>query len=151
MEDSAPPVLPAPKKVKKWLPWLIVAIFLLPGSVVTTYLYVSEAAKERQSRIAFSSETWKRQEPYDVRIHMVDDLFQTQHLEGMSQDEIESLLGKSDGDPSFGSRFPKWQMHYYLGPTRGNFLFSVLDYDYLVFRLDDKNKVVEVGIVTFTT
>jgi hypothetical protein len=139
---------------KKWLPWVIVALCLLPGVLVTSYLYTSEAIKERHNRIQFDSEVWKRAKPdgvEGVRLRMVDDLIQARHLEGKSRDEVMGLLGESDGDPSFERRFPKWQMHYYLGPTRGSFLFSGMDYDYLVFRLDDKNRVVAMDIVTFTT
>ena len=82
---------------------------------------------------------------------MVDNLMKSRLLEGKSRDEIMALLGESDGDPAVESRFPGWQMHYYLGPSRGTVLFRGLDYDYLVLRLDATGKVIAIDIVTLKT
>jgi hypothetical protein len=155
MESTGPPVLHKTSKRRKWHPWIIIAIiiaiYLSPGLLLTSYLYISDAAKERRSRIPFNSETWKKAEPRGIRLKMVDDLIVSHTLEGRSRDEAIDLLGDPNGDPGVKKRFPDWHLHYYLGPTRRNFLFRLLDYDYLVLRLDKQGEVVAVNIVTFTT
>jgi fatty acid desaturase len=97
----------------------------------------------------------------DARIKMVDDLIKNHALQDKSREAIIVLLGEPDSHPSIKSRFPDWQMHYYLGPSmspdwqmhyylgpsRSTVLFKVL-YSYLVFQLDGKSKVVAMKIVT---
>jgi hypothetical protein len=82
---------------------------------------------------------------------MVDNLIKSNRLKGKSRDEVVSLLGESDGDPAVEKRFPEWQMHYYLGPSRGTVLFRGFDYDYLLLRFDSTGKVIAIDIVTLKT
>jgi hypothetical protein len=150
------------KKVPKWA-WAIViclACFACLSFAFPFFIFEYESLAERLSRRAFKSEVWmgsgwnRSEQPYavkNVRIKMVDDLMNRNVLNGKSRRDVVGLLGEPDGDPSVRPRFPDWQMHYYLGPSRGTVLFKVLDYDYLVLRLDEQGNVITVGIVTLRT
>jgi hypothetical protein len=155
---TPPPVIKDLKKqTPRWV-WVVlglsVAIALFPIAV-PVIIFGGDAIKERRSRIRFDAETWRNTgKPYGVigvRLQMVDDLMKSHILDGQSRYEVVQLLGEPDGDPSVKPRFPKWQMHYYLGPSRGTVLFRGFDYDYLVLRLDAQGKVAAVGIVTLKT
>lgn len=97
------------------------------------------------NRTSFDSAKWKvgslakSKEP--IRSYMIDDLLMKHKLEGMTRDEIITLLGEPDDYPSFGG----WDLQYYLGPERG--LIS-LDLEWLVIRLDKQNKVSAYKVVS---
>ena len=144
------------KKVPKWV-WIValLAVLASPPLAIPLFIFGKAAVMERLGRRAFDSELWKKSgKPHgvrDVRIKMVDHLMRSQKLAGMSREEVVGLLGEPDGDPAVKPRFPDWQMHYYLGPSRGTVLFSGFDYDYLVLRLDERGRVVALKIVTLKT
>src|ERR1041385_3056232 len=72
-------------------------------------------------RIPFDSEAWKasllREDHTPIRLEMVDSLLEQNHLQGMSRDEVFSLIGKTPETPYFN----KYDLVYWLGPERGNF------------------------------
>jgi hypothetical protein len=153
---NPPAITDVKKQTPRWV-WVVVGLgvaMTLFYLAVPLYIFGSTAIKERLSRIAFSSETWKQAKPSamnDVRLSMVDDLMKSRTLNGKNRGEVVELLGEPDGDPAVRPRFPSWQMHYYLGPSRGTVLFKGFDFDYLVLRLDSSGKVVATDIVTLRT
>jgi hypothetical protein len=141
-----------PKRV--WVLVLICGLACVPV-LIPVFIFASDAISERMSRIAFNSVIWKQSgwpnEVKDTRIKMVDDFISNHAAQGRSRDSIVALLGEPDGDPSIKSRLSDWDMHYYLGHSRGTVLFKHLDYDYLVFRLDGNGIVIAMRIVTIKT
>lgn len=74
-----------------------------------------------------------------VRVWMVDDLLRRYQFKGMTREEVVRLLG----EPNTTSYFKNWDMVYWLGYQRG---FMGLDYEWLVLRLDEGQKVTEYKI-----
>ena len=94
--------------------------------------------RERWHRTAFDSAAWqdvKQVESHDpVRIRMVDSLISSRRLDGISREEVEKLLGKSD-DTEY---FKAYDAVYWLGPERG---FIGIDSEWLVITYDAHGKV----------
>jgi hypothetical protein len=128
--------------IPKWL-WIIALLGVIPFAI-PVFIFGPDAVMERLSRRAFESGLWKKSgEPYgvnDMRIKMVDHFMRSQKLAGKSHQEIVGLLGEPDGDPAAKRRFPNWQLHYYLGPSRRTVLFKGFDYDYLYCDLMSEAK-----------
>jgi len=144
------------KKIPSWV-WIMAplgVVLCLPFALpVGAIVYFS--ITERLNRISFDAELWKVSGiPYgsnDTRLTMVDDLIRRQLLIGKSREEVVALLGETDGDSSIKDRYPDWQMYFYLGPSRSTILFKGFNYDYLVLRFDEHEKVNVVGMVTLKT
>lgn len=134
-----------------WIVGLVLAVYFSPLVVIMFDIH-RDSVKEKQSRIAFDSETWikakTKPRPDAIRLQMVDSLIASHTLEGKSRDEIVKILGEPDGDPSLKKRFPKWDMHYFLGLTRDALLSLSPNDDYLFLRFDGGGKVIDIGIVT---
>src|SRR5262245_25593223 len=96
---------------------------------------------DRVQQIAFDSETWKRADPIErertVRSQMIDELLRQHDSNGWPRAKVIELLGEPDREPTTSSTR---QMQYLLGLERGGG-FS-LDFEYLVFRFDDEDKVI---------
>ena len=76
-----------------------------------------------------------------IRIRMVDDLLNKNDFHGIARNEVVALLGET----SKSGYFADWDLVYWLGPERG---FISIDSEWLVFRLDANQKVIEYRIVT---
>ena len=141
----------------KRLRWLCLTIGILGCLIVTAPLFVFgyAAISERFQRTDFESLGWKHGgTPYgmnDARLRMVDSLFNSKILSALDRKAVEELLGKSDGDPVVKTRFPVWEMYFYLGPSRSTVLFKGFNYDYLVIRFGPNGKVSDATIVLLKT
>ncbi len=95
------------------------------------------------SRIAFDQATWLAANSSDSnpkRTQMVDNLLRKNDFHGKTQAEVEAMLG----EPTSMDVFEEWDLSYLLGPERG--LFS-MDYEWLVFKLDQNSIVIDYRIV----
>jgi hypothetical protein len=86
-------------------------------------------------------DTMKVYGPLSIRGCMVDDLLATHDFHGRSRADIVGFLG----DPPKTGYFREYDLVYWLGPERG---FMSIDSEWLVFRLDTTQRVVEYRLVT---
>jgi hypothetical protein len=93
--------------------------------------------RERFAAVAWQSEGSRTD---GVRIRMVDDLLRRHRFGGMSREQVTAMVG----EPDKTNYFSDWDMVYWLGPERG---FMGIDSEWLVFRLDGEEKVLEYQIV----
>lgn len=87
----------------------------------------------------FNAIEWKAVRQQDtVRRNMASDLLEKHNFYGWTRSDILELLGPPDNN---WSGFKQWDMVYVLGIERSG-PFS-LDDEALVFRLDEKNEVIQ--------
>lgn len=79
--------------------------------------------------------------PLSIRGCMVDDLLATRDFHGQSRATVVELLG----EPSRTGYFRDYDLVYWLGPERGP---MSIDSEWLVFRLDSAQRVLEYRLVT---
>jgi len=92
----------------------------------------------------FDSHAWRasllRDDDDPIRLKMVDSLLEQHRLQGMSRDQIVSLIGK----PPKTEYFKQYDFVYWLGPERGGFS---IDSEWLAIRFDETDHVREARIV----
>lgn len=86
-------------------------------------------------------DTAKVNGPLSIRGCMVDDLLATSDFHGRPRADIVRFLG----DPPKTGYFREYDLVYWLGPERG---FMSIDSEWLVFRVDTTQRVVEYRLVT---
>ena len=94
------------------------------------------------SEMPFDSKKWKEVNLYvgeDTRYRMHKDLLRKYKLIGMSKEEVLDLLGPQ----SSPTRFPEWDLRYWMGPEPGIGIDSI----WLVIKLKD-DKVIDYKVVT---
>lgn len=97
--------------------------------VITGLLYMLYSFS--LSRQSFDSSLWKNAEPPNsIRLEMADDLLANHPLIGLSQPQIDALLGI----PPKTAYFPEYQYVYWLGPERG---FIRIDSEWLTIKFVD--------------
>jgi hypothetical protein len=132
---------------RRWIPLLafgaaqVVAFFLL--FLWIALIFTVPIVEDYASRVSFDEVLWKAdntEAPRGRRIHMVDDLLRRHRLVGMSQAQVEDLLGA----PPPTEYFREYDYVYWLGPERGAFS---IDSEWLVLKLD-KGRVIHAEVVT---
>lgn len=120
--------------------------FVLPVVLLIGF-YVVTIGGEYLLRRDFDASAWRAaaQAEHDYPLHakrlrMVDDLLDEHDFSGMRRAEVVALLGPAD---EFGW-MTHWDLAYYLGPGRG---VIQMDSEWLVFQLDEEQRVREHGIV----
>jgi hypothetical protein len=142
--DQQPDWLKELERVVGWLPWISVLIVLLfrciKGRHVRAGFYLLGTATPLVLMIGwilfgpvitncvhqqkFNAEAWKTQEQVDhdpvwpPRLCMVDDLMSGGQLDGLSSNQVITLLGLPH-DKGFPGGAKSCDIHYYLGPERG--------------------------------
>ncbi|MFO1446128.1 outer membrane protein assembly factor BamE [Bacillus sp. Bva_UNVM-123] len=102
-------------------------------------LYCTVLLGMNEYKSYFSVEKWLSNQT--ERVYIVDDLFKKYNLNGMTIDEVTTLLG----EPTETSYFKHDDnIVYYLGNERG--LISI-DSEWLVINFDDSNKVIKYAVV----
>jgi hypothetical protein len=93
-------------------------------------------------RDTFDPAAWNDPETEERnRQEMADDLVARGLLDGLTRSEVTSLLGQ----PPDTEYFRDWDMVYVLGPERS---FIGIDFEWLVVRFGDNDRVSEYRIVT---
>lgn len=160
--NEQPDYLKALKKLLGWLPWITVAmVFVLrlvkgpriravsyllgtatPIVVLGGWLILGDVVSDFMHRKAFDPEPWRSQmmvehdEMWPPRLCMVDSLFASKILDGLSSAQVIELLGPPEekGVP-FGA--VDCDIHYYLGPERGLFRIDS-EWLFITFNKDGK-------------
>jgi hypothetical protein len=113
------------------------SLYQLVTKKVMTYVQSPEA-----NRLPFISQRWKNVNPHNLsdntRQKMMYDLLYKHKLFGLSRDEINELLGKSDST----NAFPDWDLKYNLGPVPGT-----TSPEWLVIKFDENNVVNQFNIL----
>lgn len=132
---------------------LLIVVFLIPVlRWEGWFLYFR--IRERISRVAFESESWKTyrraygvsQTNYwafklPIRLRMIDDLMARHDLDGKTRKDVVALLGEKDKTPYFS----EWDLVYFLGP--GRFGDAIGDSEWLVIRFTPDGKVSDYRVV----
>jgi hypothetical protein len=130
------------RKYSPPLPLLLVGLVVAAAVCVGIWFFFADSISERWNRQEFSLTAW--QAPYNhastVRIRMVDDLLNSHNFRGMTREQVIAIVG----EPDKTEYFRDFDMIYWLGSERG---FMSIDSEWLVFRLDDQNRVLEYKIV----
>lgn len=125
---------------RKLRPLYIIVLAALIAGVIVWALCLRDPWSLR-----FESSAWKATpatfERNSLRLRMVDDLIRSHPLIGASRAEVESLIGPPDDTPYFRG----YDMVYALGMERAYF---AIDSEWLVFRLDEADRVSEFRLVT---
>ena len=122
------------QRTKKFILNTITILSIVPPLYCTVLLGINEYKSH------FSVEKWLNAQT--ERVYMVDDFLKKYHLNGMTIDDVEALLGA----PTETSYFKNdSNIVYYLGNERG--LISI-DSEWLVIDFDDSKKVVSYEVVT---
>jgi hypothetical protein len=118
----------------------LVALGILSAVV---WFFLGDAVPERMRRERFDPVTWQGQKSFTktVRIRMVDDLLHHQSYHGMTRVQLTAIVG----EPDTTEYFKDWDLVYWLGPERG---FFGIDSEWLVFQLDNQQRVTDYRIVT---
>jgi len=123
---------------------LFVCVVLASGKLICQSTWWHGGAKP----IKFNSEDWQRSAPIEnsrtVRSQMIPDILESYDFSGWSHEKVISLLGEPDAMPST-TGYTDWHVAYTIGLERSN-SFS-LDMEFLIFRLDAKDKVIEYRVV----
>lgn len=124
------------------LPLLLVGLVVAATVCVGIWYFFADSIRERWNRQEFSLTAWLAPHNHasTVRIRMVDDLLNNHNFRGMTREQVIAIVGEPDKTESFRN----FDMVYWLGPERG---FMSIDSEWLVFRLDDQNRVSEYRIV----
>lgn len=118
-------------KQKRFLPilWSIFGAIIIPYFLLFCSLFLVPRTVEYLGQTKFDSELWQKAEDVsNIRTKMVNDLLKTQHLEGMSRNQINKLLGVPKRNTTHCDCYI-----YYLGPERG-----VLSIDLNILKLNSK-------------
>lgn len=142
----------------EWLPAVAVGVVLLlrllngsrfravayavgsatPYVLVMGWLFFGPILDEAWHRQDFDSAAWIAQEgantEWPARIRMVDNLLDEGRLHGLDRNGVLALLGS----PEATTRWPDWDMIYWLGPERG---FLRIDSEWLGIRFGSDGKV----------
>jgi hypothetical protein len=90
-----------------------------PYVLVISWVFFGPILDEAWHRQDFDSAAWIAQEGADTewpaRLRMVDDLLDEGRLRGLERDSVLALLGS----PETTTRWPDWDIIYWLGPVRG--------------------------------
>lgn len=125
-----------------WLPrslWISLAAFGLAVFVSALVWIFRTPGRE------FDQQLWRdygdlNQAAHYPRLEMADRFVANRELGGQSRAEIVGTLG----EPPETEYFRDWDLVYWLGPERG---FISIDSEWLVFRLDTEDRVVDYRVV----
>ena len=132
------------KRKRKVLTCLLGVLVLLTSFIAYYVWHYGELILTGVESRPFDAAAWRQPKPIDndrtERSQMVDDLLRRYDFSGWTREEVVKLLGEPDAISGEGM-FPEWDMTYLIGLERGG--SWSLDYEYLVFRLDKNNRVVD--------
>ena len=130
--------------------WVVRLTLIVVGVASITYgplifLYghmFIQGIQEICSREQFDKVAWQdsRGVADHARIRMVDDLLKRKNFLGMTREEVTAIVGESDQTGYFSD----WDLVYWLGPERS---WMSVDSEWLVFRLNEENRVTDYRIV----
>lgn len=126
------------------LSWIVAWVIPITITAAGLWFCFGDVIHKRLSRQPFDPAVWKaadRNFTNTVRIRMVDDLLRRHRFRGMTRGQIIGLIGEPDAT----EYFKDWDLVYRLGPERG---FIGIDSEWLVFRLDGENHVIDFKIVS---
>lgn len=121
--------------------WLALAVSAVVVGAIAWFLF-GDSIQERSNRREFDSTEWKNPQEVtnNIRIRMVDDLLRRHRFNGMTREQVTTIIG----EPDKTEKFRNWDMVYWLGPERG---FMSIDFEWLVLRLDSQKKVSDVSVI----
>jgi hypothetical protein len=127
------------KKTNKKI-WCALALSALLAGAIAWFTF-GDSVQESLNRRDFDPIEWQDQRSITngVRILMVDDLLRRHSFKGMAREQVTAIIGQ----PTKTEYFKDWGMVYWLGPERG---YISIDSEWLVFRLDNQNKVTKVRV-----
>lgn len=162
--DTRPAWLVWLMRLLEWLPGVAVGVVLLlrllkgsqfravaytvgsitPYVFVLSWLFFGSMLDEAWHRQDFNSAAWIAQEggntEWPARLRMVDDLLDEGQLRGLDRDSVLALLGP----PEITTRWPDWDIIYWLGPERG---FIRIDSEWLGIQFGSDGRVVATEIL----
>ncbi len=129
---------------KRWMPLVAFAGAQVLGMcVIFGIIFGMPVVKDYASRQPFDPIVWKAENTHSakgIRVHMVDDLLRKHALVGMSQSQVDALLGV----PPSSEYFREYDYVYWLGQERGAF---AIDSEWLVLKLEH-GSVAKAEVVT---
>lgn len=129
---------------KRWIPLVAFAGAQVLGvCILLGVIFAMPALKDYAAREQFDPVGWKAENTHSakgIRVHMVDDLLRKHALVGMSQGQLEALLGV----PPSSEYFQEYDYVYWLGQERGPF---AIDSEWLVVKLEN-GSVAKARVVT---
>jgi hypothetical protein len=92
------------------------------GVIITLGIFV--VARLQPASMKFNSETWKTCTDHSLRYRMSTDFLQTHKVVGMTKEQLEELLGHSDGE---SNEKISWDLGQYLGADDSAIDFKLKD------------------------
>jgi hypothetical protein len=129
--------------------WILGVLSIITLAAIFVVPYLCEMLLTGVPPRPFNSTAWKA--PQDIghgrteRSAMVNSLLRKHDLIGKSTSEVIELLGEPEENAGSLGVGKKWTHVYYLGVERAGYLS--LDGEFFALRIDESDRVVEIGIV----